>query len=72
MRQIATDQQDWTANQTNIDVEWISHARWVHEADSKVWTSSGVSAGMDMTSAFIDQVAGPAGGLEARAFCEYT
>ena len=66
--------QAWTAKQTNppITVEWVSHARWVHNEGSKYWTSSGVSAGMDMTAAFLDEVAGPAGGLEARAFCEYT
>ena len=32
-------------------VEWVPRARWVHDRDR--WTSSGVSAGMDMTAALI-------------------
>ncbi|TFB02530.1 hypothetical protein CCMA1212_005269 [Trichoderma ghanense] len=30
---------------------WVRHARWVH--DGNIWTSSGVSAGIDMIYAFI-------------------
>ncbi|PGH08211.1 hypothetical protein GX51_01365 [Blastomyces parvus] len=33
------------------DIEWVPTARWVE--DGKVWTSSGVSAGMDMTYALL-------------------
>lgn len=33
------------------NVEWIAHARWV--VDGKFYTSSGVSAGMDMSLGFI-------------------
>jgi len=35
----------------NSDVKWISHARWV--VDGKFYTSSGVSAGIDMALGFI-------------------
>lgn len=38
------------------NVNWQSQARWVE--DSKVWTSSGVAAGMDMAHAFVSHVAG--------------
>jgi transcriptional regulator GlxA family with amidase domain len=38
------------------NVKWIPSARWVH--DGKVWTSSGVSAGMDMMVAFLRHVYG--------------
>lgn len=37
-------------------VKWIPHARWV--VDGNVWTSAGVSAGIDLTLAFIDAVYG--------------
>ncbi|KAK6498279.1 hypothetical protein TWF506_004518 [Arthrobotrys conoides] len=33
------------------DANWVPSARWVE--DGKVWTSSGVAAGMDMTYAFL-------------------
>ena len=32
-------------------VSWVREARWV--TDSNLWTSSGVSAGMDMIYAFV-------------------
>ncbi|SPQ27683.1 b2707364-5b90-458d-a729-c6cb5d7aed9b [Thermothielavioides terrestris] len=33
------------------NVKWVSPARWVE--DGKVWTSSGVTAGLDLTFAFV-------------------
>ncbi|KAK2612054.1 hypothetical protein QQS21_001903 [Conoideocrella luteorostrata] len=38
-------------------VDWIPSARWV--TDGNIWTSSGVSAGIDMMYAFIAKVYGP-------------
>lgn len=38
------------------EVEWVPRARWV--ADGNVWTSSGVSAGIDVTLAWIEEVYG--------------
>ncbi|ETS81116.1 hypothetical protein PFICI_06118 [Pestalotiopsis fici W106-1] len=38
------------------DVNWIAKARWV--VDGNLWTSSGVSAGTDMTLAWIEHVYG--------------
>ena len=35
-------------------VKWVSHARWV--VDGNIWTSSGVSAGIDATLAWIEAV----------------
>jgi transcriptional regulator GlxA family with amidase domain len=35
------------------DVDWVRKARWVQ--DGNVWTSSGVSAGIDMTLAWIGE-----------------
>ena len=53
-----------------FEIDWISHARWVKSG--RFFTASGVSAGMDMACAYIDEVAGEAGGQEARAYAEYT
>jgi transcriptional regulator GlxA family with amidase domain len=38
------------------EVEWIARARWV--TDGNIWTSSGVSAGIDVTLAWIGSVFG--------------
>jgi len=38
------------------NVTWVPSARWVR--DGKVWTSSGVAAGMDMTYAFLRHIFG--------------
>lgn len=38
------------------NVEWIAKARWVVDGD--VWTSSGVSAGMDLVFAWMEEVWG--------------
>ncbi|KAI0881360.1 class I glutamine amidotransferase-like protein [Annulohypoxylon maeteangense] len=38
------------------DVNWIAKARWV--VDGNVWTSSGVSAGTDMTLSWIEHLYG--------------
>jgi hypothetical protein len=64
-------QQKYTQDQgEGYQVEWVPHARWV--VSGRFYTASGVSAGMDMACAFIDQVAGEAAGMEARSFAEYT
>jgi transcriptional regulator GlxA family with amidase domain len=45
------------------EVRWVREARWV--ADGNVWTSSGVSAGIDMMLAFVREIHGKdlAGGI---------
>lgn len=46
---------DWViTNGTNVD--WVKKARWV--VDGKFYTSSGVSAGMDMTLGFLKDIHG--------------
>ncbi|KAA8642949.1 hypothetical protein EYZ11_001079 [Aspergillus tanneri] len=37
-------------------VNWVPHARWV--VDGNIWTSSGISAGIDATMAFIEYAYG--------------
>lgn len=39
-----------------VNVEWVPRARWV--VDGNVWSSSGVSAGIDVTLAWIEAVYG--------------
>lgn len=46
---------NWVEDQDK-DVIWIRRARWVH--DGKFYTSSGVSAGIDMTLSFISDMMG--------------
>jgi putative intracellular protease/amidase len=46
---------DWATTQ-GLNVNWVRRARWV--VDDKYYTSSGVSAGMDMTLGFLQDVHG--------------
>ncbi|GFP75322.1 DJ-1/PfpI family protein [Clostridium fungisolvens] len=50
-------------------VLWVEEARWVQ--DGKLYTSSGVSAGMDMTLGFIEDILGKAKALETSQRIEY-
>ena len=59
---------DWAASQ-GPRVEWIRRARWVE--DGKFLTSSGISAGMDMTLALIARAAGRDVALESARRAEY-
>ncbi|KAI1105961.1 class I glutamine amidotransferase-like protein [Jackrogersella minutella] len=63
-RRATSNKRAWAwATSQGPHVDWVRHARWV--ADGNVWTSSGVSAGIDMMYAFVaDQFgAGVAEGL---------
>ena len=46
---------EWVCSQ-GPKVDWVKKARWVE--DGKFWTSSGVSAGIDMALALIERVSG--------------
>ncbi|MCL1803799.1 MAG: DJ-1/PfpI family protein [Eubacteriaceae bacterium] len=46
---------EW-ASSNGLDVKWAKKARWV--VDGKYYTSSGVSAGMDMALGFISDING--------------
>ncbi|MGI3184521.1 DJ-1/PfpI family protein [Nioella aestuarii] len=59
----------WVASQ-GPQVNWVKQARWVE--DGKFLTSSGVSAGMDMTLAAIALMHGRALAEEVAVSCEYT
>jgi len=56
--------------QQGADVDWVFQARWVE--DGKIFTSSGVSAGMDMTLAVISRLLGIKAAEDAADLAEYT
>lgn len=59
---------DWVAEK-RPEVRWERHARWVH--DGKVYSSSGVSAGMDMSLAVISDLLGAEAAEGVARGCEY-
>lgn len=59
---------EW-ATKFGANVHWEHAARWVHDRDR--WTSSGVSAGMDMAVALIAHLFGEDAATEAAHFVEY-
>ena len=60
---------DWVASQ-GPTVLWQHEARWVE--DGNIFTSSGVSAGMDMALAFISRTLGEEAAEDAAIWAEYT
>ncbi|MEL7469972.1 MAG: DJ-1/PfpI family protein [Pseudomonadota bacterium] len=60
---------DWVMTHSD-KVDWIYEARWVE--DGKFWTSSGVSAGMDMSLALIAKILGKQAAEDAAMWAEYT
>ena len=59
---------DWVVG-TGGRVDWIKDARWV--ADGKFRTSSGISAGIDMALAFVEDTCGPEAADRASRQMEY-
>ncbi len=55
--------------QTNNQVNWLQAARWVR--DGKFYSSSGVSAGMDMALGFISDQYGEALATQIAIHTEY-
>lgn len=60
---------DWVVS-TGEKVNWIKQARWV--VDGKYYTSSGVSAGMDMTLGFLQDIHGHAFAKDVANQIEFT
>lgn len=60
---------DWVAG-FGPKVDWVGKARWVE--DGKFFTSSGVSAGMDMTLAAIAHLIDEQAALNVETWAEYT
>jgi putative intracellular protease/amidase len=59
---------DWVVRQ-NQAVDWIAQARWV--TDGKYYTSSGVSAGIDMALAFVSDLKGEEKAVQISNHIEY-
>lgn len=59
---------NWVVEQGQ-DVRWVKEARWV--SDGEIYTSSGVSAGIDMTLGFIGDLLGKEKALEISKDIEY-
>ena len=59
---------DWVCS-NDKDVNWIKQARWVN--DDKYYTSSGVSAGTDMTLGFISDIHGEKTAENICGYIEY-
>ncbi len=59
---------DW-ATSFGPDVDWIAQARWVE--DGNIITSSGVSAGMDMSLAVIARLLGNPAAVQVAGITEY-
>ena len=57
------------ATQQSDQVEWIAEARWIE--DGPIFTSSGVSAGMDMSLAVIASLFGKSKAMDIANVTEY-
>lgn len=60
---------DWVTTLSS-QVQWIPRARWV--VDGKFYTSSGVTAGMDMTLGFVSDLHGIDESYRIANYIEYT
>ncbi|KZL71361.1 DJ-1/PfpI family protein [Colletotrichum tofieldiae] len=69
-RRATTNKASWASTVVHGPrTEWVPKARWV--VDGNVWTSSGVSAGIDATLAFIGEVFGEANATYISDMMEY-
>ncbi|KAG6838840.1 hypothetical protein C0991_008024 [Blastosporella zonata] len=59
----------WPETAQREEVKWVAHARWV--VDANVWTSSGVSAGLDTIFAFIGAIYGEEAAEKVSNILEY-
>ena len=56
-KRATTNKASWNSSvKYGPKVKWVPSARWV--VDGNVWTSSGISAGIDATIAFIEEMYG--------------
>ncbi|KAL2823812.1 DJ-1/PfpI family protein [Aspergillus cavernicola] len=69
-RRATTNKAAWNGSIANApNVHWVPRARWV--VDGNIWTSSGVSAGIDATLAFIKEYYGREEASEIADLMEY-
>ncbi|KAI9876947.1 MAG: hypothetical protein M1830_005233 [Pleopsidium flavum] len=69
-KKATTNKAAWNSTTAlGAEVEWVAHARWVR--DGNIWSSSGVSAGIDVTFAFIEEVYGSETATMVANYMEY-
>jgi transcriptional regulator GlxA family with amidase domain len=69
-RKATTNKSVWAwATSQGGQVNWVPEARWV--VDGPFYTSSGVTAGMDMALALIEAIHGPEKRIEVARYAEY-
>lgn len=69
-RNATTNKASWAATVAlGPKVNWVAPARWV--VDGNIWTSSGISAGIDATLAFIEKVYGEKAAEKVTNYMEY-
>ncbi|KAH7115857.1 ThiJ/PfpI [Dendryphion nanum] len=69
-KRATTNKAAWKAiTSTAPDVEWVSPARWV--VDGNVWTSSGVTSGLDLIFEFIETFYGADKARRIQGVTEY-
>ncbi|KAK0438499.1 class I glutamine amidotransferase-like protein [Desarmillaria tabescens] len=54
----------------DLPITWIPKARWVATEDKKIWSSSGITAGMDLAYAFLEYLTGKGPADAAAGFLE--
>ncbi|KAI0011863.1 class I glutamine amidotransferase-like protein [Xylariaceae sp. FL0662B] len=69
-REATSNKRAWDMlSSIGTDVQWVRRARWV--VDGNIWTSSGVTAGMDMMYAFVAEQYGEHVAKELADIAEY-
>lgn len=72
-RRATTNKRAWAETVAlRPQVRWVRRARWVEDDGGKVWTSSGISAGIDVVFAWMRAVYGEETAREIADRMEYT
>jgi len=69
-RRATTNKSAWASTVAlGPKVKWVPQARWV--VDGNIWSSSGISAGIDVTLAFIEKIYGKDNATSVANLMEY-
>lgn len=55
-KKATTNKAAWNQTALGPKVNWIAHARWIQ--DGNVWSTAGITAGMDGTMPWVEKVVG--------------
>ncbi|ESK85142.1 dj-1 family protein [Moniliophthora roreri MCA 2997] len=56
----------------HLNITWVPQARWVVNDDKHIWTSSGVTAGMDLANSFLVYLSNEKFAEEVRGVIEFS